>query len=221
VGPSSRERLTERRAGDVHVWRIPLDDVRVDASALSADERDRASRFRFATDRRRWSACRFALREILGDTLGCRPAAVPLLGARDVRAHLGGSAPWLSFNLARSGAFAVIALASGLAVGVDVEQFPELDRRELALVAARVLPGDARDRIAAADDHDAVAVFTHEWVRHEALVKCRGDGLVDRDRGPLPRTDPEQVLDLEVAPGYAGAIATEDAPTDIRYRERP
>jgi 4'-phosphopantetheinyl transferase len=54
------------RAGEVHVWWIPLDLIPGDALAiLSPDERARADRFRRPVDRARWIAARAALRQIL------------------------------------------------------------------------------------------------------------------------------------------------------------
>src|SRR4030095_6058437 len=70
---------------EVHVWRLALDGMIPDGRALepwlSADERERARRFRFTRDRERYLAGRAALRGILAGYVGGRAAAPRLLGA--------------------------------------------------------------------------------------------------------------------------------------------
>src|SRR6267142_2118808 len=60
-------------ASEVHIWSCSLEGVPADvaarASRLSPDERERASRFRFEDDRRRFVVARSVLREILADYL--------------------------------------------------------------------------------------------------------------------------------------------------------
>src|SRR5262245_37170099 len=70
--------LTNRR---VLVWTAVLDDTagrRFEqlARLLSSDESQRARRFRFERDRKRFIVCRGVLREILGTYLGKNPEAI-------------------------------------------------------------------------------------------------------------------------------------------------
>jgi 4'-phosphopantetheinyl transferase len=64
----------------VHVWRAALDvpapRVRALESLLSPDERQRAARYGFARDRRRFVAARATLRLLLGRYLEIDPASV-------------------------------------------------------------------------------------------------------------------------------------------------
>src|SRR5262249_3681140 len=67
-------------SAEVHVWRAPLDPVascleRLQYS-LSADELQRAARFHFPRDRRRFTVARGVLREILSRYLGVPSAAL-------------------------------------------------------------------------------------------------------------------------------------------------
>ena len=58
-------------AGEVHVWRVHLDDTPDSlAEALSPAERVRAARFHFESDAARFRAGRGALRAIIADYLG-------------------------------------------------------------------------------------------------------------------------------------------------------
>src|SRR5436309_1175215 len=67
-------------ADEVHVWRAPLDlpHDRLESlrGALAQDERERASRFHFERDRRRFIAARGLLREILGRYVGLSPGGL-------------------------------------------------------------------------------------------------------------------------------------------------
>ncbi|CAA9549445.1 MAG: hypothetical protein AVDCRST_MAG19-668, partial [uncultured Thermomicrobiales bacterium] len=66
-------------ADAVHVWRAALDrpgELPGLLAALSADERERAGRFRADRDRGRFVAARGLLREILGRYLGREPGSL-------------------------------------------------------------------------------------------------------------------------------------------------
>ena len=79
----------------------------------------------------------------------------------------------IEFNIAHSGGDAIIALAEGVAIGVDIELLrPIADVESLA----RVVFSDAERRqleLAA----DPVLAFLNGWTRKEAYVKALGVGL--------------------------------------------
>lgn len=132
------------------MWRVDLDAPDVDLGPLSADERARAARFLRDEPRRRWQAGRGALRTVLGGYLGIAPAAVELrLGHRGKPALADPDAS-LRFNLSHSDELALIALARGREVGIDVERIGERPPS-----------------------------FYAEWARREALGKCFGGGLAE------------------------------------------
>src|SRR5512145_2804827 len=119
--------LPSPNPGEVLVWRVELG---VDAAALAAlesglddEERARAARFAVPAARRRFVVARAALRQLLGHYTGTRAGALRFVaGARGKPALAGESA--LRFNVAHSGDFALIALARGREVGVDIEATP-------------------------------------------------------------------------------------------------
>ncbi|HLJ80192.1 MAG TPA: hypothetical protein VKT52_01820, partial [Ktedonobacterales bacterium] len=73
------ERVT-LAAGEVHIWLASLeppdDELRALAATLDAAERDRAARYRFERDRRRFIAARAILRAVLGAYLDVLPASI-------------------------------------------------------------------------------------------------------------------------------------------------
>ena len=115
--------------------------------------------------RRRWVAARWALRSVLARYLGGAPAAIELgLGERG-KPHLAEPGSTLRFNLSHSGELALIAVAAGREVGVDVQ-----------LIGSRRPSG-----------------FYAEWARREAVAKCHGVGLwaeLPRDPVAVAELDP-------------------------------
>ncbi len=190
---------------------------------LSKDEQARAERFHFPRDRRRYVVGRGTLRMRLAAYLGCPPAAValsygefgkPVLQDPEWRARL-------SFNLSHSEELAILAVADGAPVGVDIERIrPVADdfvlhsftTDEIELLGA--LPMDAY----------AAGVLAC-WTRREAFVKALGTGLSHPPGSfavsvhpALPARllridgDPAEIghwtlITLSASPGYAAALA--------------
>src|SRR5262249_39983594 len=122
---------------EVHVWRVAIDrsadEVRELARLLDRDERARASRFHAARDLGRYVAGRGALRVILARYLAEHPSRLPLrVGPFGKPVLEGAEGPEaLQFNLSHSDGLAVIAVAYGRRVGIDLERvrpLGDLDR---------------------------------------------------------------------------------------------
>lgn len=131
------------------MWQARLDSGGWPAAGgLPATERDRAARLVSEEARRRWVAARWALRQVLGCYLEPAPAEIELcLGSRG-KPMLAKADAQLRFNLSHSDELALIAIAGGREVGVDVQ-----------LTGARS------------------AAFYAAWTRREAIAKCHGAGL--------------------------------------------
>lgn len=213
----------------VTVWRI---DARLDGPAyraasalLSDDERARAERFLRSEDRERSVAGRAALRLILAGALGTDPRAVvvrPDAAGKPVlaRAH----DEELSFNVSHSGAWALIAVAGGARIGVDVELIrPIPDPLSLArhhFAAAEIAA------LSSLAPQARLPAFYACWTRKEAWLKAFGTGLayglarfavaVPPQPAALLSLDGSaadarrwQLADLPLGPGYAAALAVE------------
>jgi 4'-phosphopantetheinyl transferase len=144
------------------------------AALLSADERARAARLRRAEDRLRFVVARARLRLLLARHAGG--------AAEDLRFAYGpfgkpslpecGS---LRFNLAHAADTALLAIAAGREVGIDLEP---LDRgRDLEDVARTFFSPAERAALAALAPPRRAAAIMRCWCRKEAYVKARGDGL--------------------------------------------
>lgn len=189
-------------AEEIHVWRARLDSEGwPGAERLPDEERQRAARLRSPRGRRRWLAARWALREVLGRYLDEDPAAVELRVGEHGKPALAAPRSALRFNLSHSADRALVAVAWGREVGVDVERIEP--RGDLLALARRAFEPAEAGAIAELPAADRPAAFHAAWTRREAVAKCLGTGLV----APLPEGAEVQVATLDVGAGYAAAVA--------------
>lgn len=218
-------------SGDVvHVWRAslrpPASCVQDMRQILTADEMERARRFRSARDRERFITGRGVLRIILSRYVHVHPADLAFCytayGKPVLAPELGED---IHFNLSHSEDLALCAMARGRQVGIDVERIrPVLEADQIAqdyftareAAALRDLCGD-----------DKAEAFLRSWVLREAYAKALGDGLslaVEQQSDSLVREQSSRLrhvahgprefsgwslAQLRPAPGYLAAIAVE------------
>jgi len=196
--------------GEIHVWIGLLNQEWPDARHLPPDERERAAGFLRPRPARRWVASRWLLRQVLGRYLQQEPAAVELAVDESGKPRLGDPGAAIRFNLSHSGEVAVVAVAAGREVGVDVEEVVE--GRDLPALAERALPAADAAAVRAATANQRAAVFYRAWACHEARLKCLGAGL----SGAVPDV-PVAMLPLDLDPAYAAAVAAAGGePIEVR-----
>jgi 4'-phosphopantetheinyl transferase len=215
-------------------WRVDLAQpdavVTALAGVLSDDERQRAARFVFPRDRRRFIVTRACLRVLLAEHSGDAPAALRFVYASRGKPSLApGSTPTpLHFNVSHSEDVAVIAAACDAPLGVDVEAVRPLP--DMMHIASRFFTGAETDTIAAVPPHQRALSFFLCWTRKEAFSKALGDGLsfaLDRYRVACRPGDPARILaidgstaaaaewsvfDLDPGPGFVSAVVTRATP---------
>jgi 4'-phosphopantetheinyl transferase len=184
----------------VHLWllssEVPSARYDVLAAALDDSERQRASAYHFERDRRRFVAVRGSLRQLLG-AYARRPATeFRFLEGPGGKPRLDpGVCPKLSFNLSRSQGWALIGVAAGASIGVDIEtvrnipEHEDIARRHFATAEIESLR-----RLPAADVAER---FLVGWTLKEAYVKATGDGLSARLPGFDVLSDPGFVRVLQ------------------------
>jgi 4'-phosphopantetheinyl transferase len=183
---------------EVDVWVVELTPSSSDEAALPQADRERARSFLRPEAAELWRASRLALRQALSGYLGKAAAEIEIVPGEHGKPRLARGG--LEFNLSHSGELALVAVSPTRPVGVDVEKM-EPGRDFLALAERALGAGDTA-AVRAAGPGERVAVFYRRWVRHEARLKCLGVGLT----GSAPEL-PVEVRDLEVAAGYAAAVA--------------
>jgi 4'-phosphopantetheinyl transferase len=150
-----------------------------------------------------------ALRDILAERLGVPPSIVTTERGKP---HLPGGE--LEFNVSHSGDLALIAVSTAGPIGVDLEQHRELAGPSIA--RRFFTPAEA-----AIVDADPNALF-RIWVRKEAWAKAHGEGLwLPLDRLDVSgEVDGWSVVDLDIAPGYAAAVAWRGPRAAVRVFDR-
>lgn len=191
--------------GDVDVWRLCVADWRSRIpeleSGLEDAERERAARFRNPADRLRFVVAHGVARRTLSRVYlpGIAPARLVIRAAPGGKPRLVLPPPLRGpeFNLSHSGDLALLAVAAD-PVGVDIERIrPACAVRDLAACA---FSQRERRALAAAPPPARRELFFHGWVRKEAWIKARGDGLAFPLRGFSVSFAPDDARLLE-APG--------------------
>jgi 4'-phosphopantetheinyl transferase len=187
---------------NIHVVSVALDLDCADAAVLSDEERERAARFVFDRDRRRYTVAHSALRRVLAASLGDTPRGIRFAIGPRGKPHLHGSR--LHFNLTHSGDRALIALAEGRAVGIDIERHQPID---VLAMAQHVFCCRERAALARTPPQDRYAAFFRGWTRKESFIKARGDGLYFPLTGfevSLEESATQILLDCRAAPADVG-----------------
>ena len=169
---------------DVHLWCTFYDEIRDETlleeyeRLLSADERERRSRFLFPRDRHRFFVTRALVRTVLsryGDvapadwTFVVNPYGRPEIAPRHTRAGM------LSFNVSHTPNLVVLGVGSGRALGVDTEN---VRAREAPLAVAEryFAPTEVAALRTLPEAHQSRRFFEY-WTLKEAYLKARSRGL--------------------------------------------
>jgi 4'-phosphopantetheinyl transferase len=215
---------------EIHVWTADLDGgpaVRLaESGTLSPAELDRAGRYRFEDDRRRFVVARAALRYLLAGYLGIDPGSLRLVSGPRGKPQLDPStSTCLRFNMSRSHDLAVFAVTGDREIGVDVERVrTDVDLEPLVGRVLSLAERGALDLLAPGDRQRA---FYRCWTRKEAYLKGLGVGLVvepheldvtDDNVKPTTRGEFRSLLaprskwslyDAHLGSGYVAALAVE------------
>jgi len=139
---------------------------------LSAEEQERAQRYKVAIVAERFTITRALLRLSLGALLNADPQLLQFRFGEQGKPSLIDHT--LSFNISHSDHRAVLVVARDRELGVDIERIRPLENDGLPeryfstpeAIVYRVTPDDYRQR-----------AFFHYWTAKEAFLKARGDGL--------------------------------------------
>lgn len=196
------------------------------ARMLPADQYAAAARFGNDILRKRHIVAHAMTLDVLGCHADRPEVRFVLTRSSHGKLHIAAdTARHLRFNLAHSGAMAVVAVADGREVGVDIERVrPDID---IASVARLCFTEREMAALAQVSQADYVAAFFSCWTRKEALVKAQGTGLMsppadvevglgryESQTTGRPEAGPEgwAIATLDLGAGYAGAIAVEGPP---------
>jgi len=190
-----------------------------DIALLDANERARSARFHFERDRGRYVAAHVALRRLLARRAGRDAASLLIETGPYGKPYLAG-APTCAFSLSHCNELALVALADDGEIGVDLERVRLLP--DLEALERQCLTAGERHELDGLAPIDRSLAFLRRWTRKEACLKALGTGLhvepstfaVGGSGGARQVCVPTisgprdvQVIDVEVAPGWVGALA--------------
>lgn len=167
----------------IDVWQLQfgekrsLDRASLDQAwrRLDAAERRRASAYHFDRDRSRYALSRAFLREVLSTYCGVPPEALEFAAGPHGKPYLVPVENQLRFNLSHSETDCLLAVASGIEIGVDSEHRREVAGREV--LARAVLAPDERELLDRIPPARRDAFILRCWTRKEAMMKALGLGL--------------------------------------------
>ena len=207
---------------------------------LSADERARQARFRFAKDQRRFLVTRALVRTVLSRYAAVRPEDWVFSAGAHGRPAIAAPrvAPPLEFNISHCADLVLLGVTTDRTLGIDTES-----------TAGRAFDIDGLDRYFAPEESAALLSLPPEqrrrrffelWTLKESYIKARGMGLAIRldafrfemtgERGLTLHMQPQlgdspglwRVWQLDLRPGYLAAVCAaraDDAPPQIVARE--
>jgi 4'-phosphopantetheinyl transferase len=159
------------------LWLVSLAvDAPLEGEALLDDqERERAARFAFERDRHRYVRAHVALRHVLGLRTGRPPGSLRFEAGAFGKPRLR-DAPRCAFSLSHSGDQALVALAAGGEIGVDLEA-QSRSLRDVDALARQCLSERERFHFDATPEAERELAFLRAWTRKEACLKALGTGL--------------------------------------------
>jgi 4'-phosphopantetheinyl transferase len=197
---------------------------------LSADEQQRAERFRFEKDRHQYIAARGILRTLLGQYLDVDPEALKFSYSNKGKPSL--STPHLTqsiqFNISHSHQKALYGMTLNHQIGIDLEYIRTVEALSLAkrffsqqeFIQLNMTPAEVQQQL-----------FFQLWTAKEAYLKATGEGLsglekfeISLEKMQLFSTEiPQKILSnwsifsLNINPQYIAAVAIAGEQLNYRY----
>ena len=221
---------------ELHLWladlNVPDEQFALIKQPLSAEERERADRFRFEHDRRHYTVARGVLRMLLGHYTNTSPESVRFTYNAHGKPALADS-QLCRFNVSHSHGWAIYGFAVDREIGVDIERIrPDLAGMD---IAERFFSPTEVAALGRVPDADRTKAFFNCWTRKEAFIKAKGLGVflglhtfaVTLAPGEEPAllshdADPDaaerwMMFELQAPDGFVGAAAVEDGEITPRY----
>lgn len=160
----------------VHLWlldirRFPHELADQAQIIMSADERERAQKF--IRGKEEYIASRWLLRRVLAKYLQQTPETLVFSRGTKGKPYIANQS--LQFNLSHSGHWALLGLAQGMELGVDIE--PVRDTRDLLGIANNYYHPDELIQLRQREGEDQIHFFYQLWTLKEALLKAMGVGI--------------------------------------------
>ncbi|MEO6846065.1 MAG: 4'-phosphopantetheinyl transferase superfamily protein [Chthoniobacterales bacterium] len=171
---------TAKRESSVALWSVFLDrnpeELRRLTAFLDEVEARRAANFHFELDRNRWIVARATLRILLGKATQSSPDKILISTTTEGKPYLVNPMASISFNLSHSRDHALIALADGAPVGVDIECYDRGNELETC-IPEFCHPEECKhlSECVSADERNLLLI--RMWCAKESYLKAIGAGF--------------------------------------------
>ena len=164
-------------ATELDLWRVPLADLAVDLGLLGERERARLERLRIDAKREQFAAGQNALRRVLARYIDRPPADIQFSYGDHGKPYLAelAAGQTLGFNLSHSHELALIGVAPGAELGVDVEHARA--ERPFERLARRFFVPEEGEVVLSRPPAEWREAFYRTWTLKEAYLKAIGTGL--------------------------------------------
>jgi 4'-phosphopantetheinyl transferase len=229
------------RENEAHLWiaslNTPPETLSYFKSVLSADEQQRARRFRNIIHRNQYLIARGSLRRLLGYYVHGAPERLQFTYSALGKPSLSGQASEavLNFSVSHSEDRALFGFARAPRIGVDLE-YVRADVDVLGL-SKRYFSADEFRQLERLPANEQREAFYCAWTRKEAYLKACGESLsfgLERVEVSLIPTEPTVIRKvagadnatkhwtlkhLSAAPNYLGAVAVEKRNVTFKFLE--
>ncbi len=210
----------------VQVWSLNLNPsentIKRLSRWLSPDEQDRAGRFYFERDQRRFTVGRGYLRDLLGRYLNQDPVTLTFNYTPRGKPYLKSSIP-IQFNVSHSNELGILAFGWTDPIGVDVEY--QRDMSDWVQLADRFFSPQEAQTVRRAPQQQQT--FFQLWTAKEAYLKATGEGLagLDETEIDLSQGSPQlqgqshlwQLTQWIPQPEYIATVAFPQSSRTIQY----
>ena len=193
------------KVGEIHLWGLVLsDDQHAMETWLDQGEIQRLRNIFNPVQARRYLVSRCALRQILGNYLGTAPRELSFAIEPGGKPYIATPDSALQFNLTHTGDIGMLAVSSGMAVGIDIERIRPLKTRHA--IARRVFTAEESKMLEQLPDKERDNYFFRIWTSLEARQKCAGNGIF----GARIKRQSVGLHPFQPLPGYWAAVAWEN-----------
>lgn len=202
--PSGPE-ILKLGCSDVHVWcaslDLPASEVKFLQGSLSRDEQSRAARYQFQKDRDHFIVARGRLRDIIGRYLKSTPQEPRFCygpyGKPELVENI--AKPALHFNVSHSEGMALYAITRKREIGIDLEKIHPAVMEDN--IAESFFSPRELEQLHSLPENLQQKAFFSCWVRKEAYIKAKGEGLhIELDS-----------FDVSITPGEPAALLRSSA----------
>ena len=224
--------------GEVHIWHASIDEIAcqldIPSSKLSNEELQRANRFYFETDKKRYIIGRGILRSIIGHYLKVAAGELQFISGRYGKPAL--SSPYshekLKFSMSHSNGHALYAFVREREVGIDIEHIRDIP--EMGEIVDLFFSDTEKKAFCSLPEGSRKQLFFQIWTRKEAILKGMGTGLnqplekvdvllttdeiIGHSTGERKKHQPWRIEDLNLSEAYAAAYAIRGSSRTYLFR---